>query len=346
MRHLPAAAVVSAVVVGSWLVAALGAEQQGTPSASAAPAGWTVPRLPDGTPDLTGVWGNNSVTPMTRPTQWKDKTSLTDAEVEELKQYAQQYVDQGGDAIFGNFVQQILDQRDKGAFKQVSYDATTGNYNQFWMAEREWDTRTSLIIDPPDGQFPAFTPEGLARRDARLAAAKASPAADGPEDRPLSERCISYGAPRTGSNYNSYIQIVQSPKTVVLFQEMIHDARIVDMTGKPHLPPQIRQLHGDPRGRWDGDTLVVETTNYVNGFQGSTPDVKLTERYTRVSADYVNWEVTVDDPATWTKPYTFMIRLKKTDGLIYEYACHEGNYAMTGILAGARRQEALGNGKR
>jgi hypothetical protein len=346
MRLLPIAAVASAVVAGSWLVAPLGARQTAAPSAGGAP-GWTVPRLADGKPDLQGVWGNNSVTPMTRPTQWKDKASLTEKEVEELKQYAQQYVDQGGDAIFGNFVQLMLDAKDRGEFKQISYDPTTGNYNQFWMADREWDNRTSLIIDPSDGQFPALTPDGEARREARAAAMKANTRgpADGPEDRPLSERCISYGAPRTGANYNSYVQIVQSPTAVVLLQEMIHDARVVDMTGKPHLPKQIRQLHGDPRGRWDGDTLVVETTNYINGFQGSTPDVKLTERYTRVSADYVNWEVTVEDPAMWTKPYTFMIRLKKTDGLIYEYACHEGNYAMTGILAGARRQEALA-GKR
>ncbi len=350
MRPLSIAAVVSTVVAGSWLVA-VPLAQQAAPSAGAAapsaavaaPAGWTVPRLPDGKPDLQGVWGNNSVTPMTRPTQWKDKASLTDTEVEELKRYAQQFVDQGGDAIFGNFVQLMLDQKDKGAFKQVSYDPTTGNYNQFWMADREWDNRTSLITDPPDGQFPPLTPAGLARREARAAALKANTRgpADGPEDRPLSERCVSYGAPRTGANYNSYVQIVQSPNTVVLHQEMIHDARVVDMTGKPHLPKQIRQLHGDSRGRWEGDTLVVETTNYLNGFQGSTPDVTLTERYTRVGPDYVNWEITVSDPATWTRPYTFMIRLKKTDGLIYEYACHEGNYAMTGILAGARREEAL-----
>jgi hypothetical protein len=127
---------------------------------------------------------------------------------------------------------------------------------------------------------------------------------------------------------------------VVLLQEMIHDARVVPMTGKPHLPANIRQLHGDPRGRWDGDTLVVETTNYINGFQGSTNNVKLTERYTRVSPEFIHWQVTVDDPATWTQPWTFMIRLKKTDGFIYEYACDEGNYSMEGILAGARAEEA------
>lgn len=350
MRHLQAVAAVCAVVASSWLAVSVAARQP-APAAgptSGAPPGWVVPRLPDGTPDLQGVWGNNSVTPMTRPRQWKDKTSLTEVELDELKQYAQQYVDQGGDAIFGNFVQQLLDARDAGAFKQVSYDPSTGNYNQFWMADREWDTRTSLIVDPPDGQFPPLTPEGLARREARAAAAKASTRgpADGPEDRPLSERCISYGAPRTQANYNSYTQIIQSPASVVLLQEMIHDARVVDMTGRPHLPSTLRQLHGDPRGRWEGDTLVVETTNYINGFQGSTPDVKLTERYTRVSPDVVNWSVTVEDPATWTTPYTFMVRLKKTDGLIYEYACHEGNYAMTGILAGARKEEARARGVR
>ena len=283
---------------------------------------------------------------MSRPRQWKDKSALTDAEVEELKQMAARFVDQGGDAIFGNFVQQMLDAKDKGTFAQVSYDPSTGNYNQFWMADREWDNRTSLIIDPPDGQFPPLTPEAEARRAAARARVRERGPADGPEDRPLSERCISYGAPRTGANYNSYVQIIQSPATVVLLQEMIHDARVVPMTPRPHLPAHVRQLHGDPRGRWEGDSLVVETTNYLNGFQGSTPNVKLTERYTRVSPDFINWELTVEDPATWTKPYTFMIRLKKTDGLIYEYACHEGNYAMEGILAGARREEAKGRVRR
>ena len=340
MRHLRAVAVAVALAAGPLAAVSLMAQSTGTPPG--APAGWKVPRTPDGRPDLQGVWGNNSVTPMTRPRQWKDKTTLSDAEVAELKQMAARFVDQGGDAIFGNFVQQMLDAKDKGSFAQVSYDPTTGNYNQFWMADREWDNRTSLITDPPDGQFPPLTPQAEARRAAARAKPSGRGPADGPEDRPLTERCISYGAPRTGANYNSYVQIIQSPDTTVLLQEMIHDARIVPMTPKPHLPARIRQLHGDPRGRWDGDTLVVETTNYLNGFQGSTPNVVLTERYTRVSPDFINWEITVNDPDTWTRPYTFMIRLKKTDALIYEYACHEGNYSMEGILGGARRDEALG----
>jgi hypothetical protein len=336
MKRLLAVMAAIAVITGSLVAVSLMAQAN---SSGAAPPGWKVPRTADGRPDLQGVWGNNSVTPMARPRQWKDKASLSDAEVQELKHLAAQFVDQGGDAIFGNFVQQLLDGKDKGTFAQVSYDPTTGNYNQFWMADREWDNRTSLIIDPPDGQLPPLTPEAEARRAAARAKASERGPADGPEDRPLTERCISYGAPRTGANYNSYVQIIQSPDTIVLLQEMIHDARVVPMKPRPHLPARIRQLHGDPRGRWDGDTLVVETTNYVNGFQGSTPDVVLTERYTRVSPDFINWEITVNDPKTWTRPYTFMIRLKRTDALVYEYACHEGNYSMEGILAGARREE-------
>jgi hypothetical protein len=343
MKHLPAAVVALLLAAGSLAVASLDAQSK---YSTAPPPGWSVPRTPDGKPDLQGVWGNNSVTPMTRPTQWTDKSELTDAEVEELKQMAARFVDQGGDAIFGNFVQMMLNAKDRGEFKQVSYDPTTGNYNQFWMADREWDNRTSLIIDPPDGQFPPLTPEAQARRAAAKAKPRARGPSDGPEDRPLSERCISYGAPRTGANYNSYVQIIQSPDTVVLLQEMIHDARVVPMTSKPHLPASIRQLHGDPRGRWEGDTLVVETTNYRNGFQGSTNNVKLTERYTRVSPGFIDWQITVEDPETWTRPYTFMIRLKKAEGLIYEYACHEGNYAMEGILAGARAEEAKAKGKK
>jgi len=340
MTRLHPVHAVVALAVAVVVVASLGAQAPASPPGGGSAPAWTMPRMADGHPDLRGVWGNNSVTPMTRPRQWKDKAELSPAELEELKRMAAEFVDQGGDAIFGNFVQQILDAKDKGSFNQVSYDPSTGNYNQFWMADREWDQRTSLVTNPPDGQFPPLTPAAQARREAARLAPKTRGPADGPEDRPLSERCISYGAPRTGANYNSYVQILQSPQTTVLLQEMIHDARVVPMSALPHLPSTVRQLHGDPRGRWEGDTLVVETTNYLNGFQGSTPDVTLTERYTRVSDDVINWEITVSDPATWTAPYTFMIRLKKTSGLVYEYACHEGNYAMEGILAGARAEEA------
>jgi hypothetical protein len=304
---------------------------------------YVVPRTPDGKPDLQGVWANNNVTPMTRPTQWKDKALITDAELEELKRLVAQNASDGGDAIFQNLVQLALDARDKGGkFIQNSYDPSTGNYNEFWMVEREWDRRTSLVIDPPDGQLPPLTPEAEERRGGRVLAAsdtvqRARPA--GPEDLPLGERCLSFGAPRTGAGYNSYLQIVQSPETVVLLQEMAHDARLVPITASPTLPGDVRQWLGRSRGRWEGDTLVVETTNYRNGFLGSTPDVTITERYTRVSRDYINWVITVDDPKTWTRPFSFMIRLKRTDDQVYEYACHEGNHSMIGILAGARAEE-------
>ena len=341
MRHLLAVLVAVGIAAVS-----LAAQSAGTPAGSGVPAGtWKVPRTPDGRPDLQGVWSNNSVTPMARPTQWKDKASLSDAEVDELKALAAKFIDQSGDAIFGTFLQSLLNFKDSGKYRQVSYDPTTGNYNQFWISEPEWDNRTSLITDPPNGQMPPMTPAGEARRArARtlFVSSESGPTgrADGPEDRGLSERCISYGAPRTTTGYNSYAQIIQSPETVVIVQEMIHDARVVPMDGLPHLPPTVRQLHGDPRGHWEGDTLVVETTNFVSGFQGSTPGVRVVERYTRASQDFVNWELTVIDPDTWPQPWTFMVRLKKADGQLYEYACHEGNYAMAGMLAGARAQEA------
>jgi hypothetical protein len=347
VKHL--LAVLVAVGLATLSVAA---QTPGSAETSPAAKAWKVPRTPDGKPDLQGVWGNNSVTPMTRPTQWKGKTSLTDAEVQELRGLAKLYVDQGKDAIFGDFVQLVLDARSKGKFNQLSYDPTTGNYNQFWMSDREWENRTSLITDPADGQFPPLTPDGKTRQAEflrKIAEGQGSengPAgrADGPEDRGMSERCISYGAPWTAPGYDSYFQIVQSPETVVIQQELIHDARVVRMSGTPHLPQTVRQLHGDSRGHWEGDTLVVETTNYRDGLtpgfsQASSPDVRLTERYTRVSQDYINWELTVDDPLTWTRPWTFMIRLKRANAQLYEYACHEGNIGLLDILAGARAQE-------
>ena len=343
MKNLFAALAAVGLAAGS-----LGAQSAPTPKAA-----WVAPRTADGHPDLQGVWGNNGVTPMTRPKQWKGKASLTDGEVAELKGLLTKFARDGGDAIFADFVQTALNIKDTGKYDQTSYDPTTGNYNQFWMVGREWDNRTSLITDPPDGQMPPLTPEGKARQDLQasgrgtavvVTGSESGPRgrADGPEDRPLSERCITYGVPRTGTGYNSYTQIVQSPRTVVIEQEMIHDARLVPMDGRPHLAENVRQLHGDPRGHWEGDTLVVETTNFVNGFQGSTSKVRIVEKYTRASADYLNWSLTVIDPDTWTQPWTFMIRLKKAEGLLYEYACHEGNYGMIGILAGARAEEGRG----
>jgi hypothetical protein len=348
VRHLAALSLSVLILAASLAAQSAVSKPAATPApAKAATGTWKVPRTADGHPDLQGVWSNNSVTPMTRPTQWKDKDHLTDAEVKELQSLVAQSVDQQGDAVFQSLVQIALNLKDSGNYKQVSYDPTTGNYNQFWMADRDWDNRTSLITNPSNGQMPPLTAAAQERRARGRGAivvegSETGPRgrADGPEDRPLSERCISYGAPRVSTGYNSYMQIVQSPETVILYQEMIHDARVIPMDGRPHLPSTVRQLHGDSRGHWEGDTLVVETTNFINGFQGSTPNVKVTEKLTRPSADYVNWELTVNDPDTWTQPWTFVVRLKHTGDQIYEYACHEANYSMVGILGGARAEEA------
>jgi hypothetical protein len=341
-------ALISAVVLAAASLAAQSAKLPAGAMFGVDPS-YKVPRTQDGRPDLQGVWSNNSVTPMTRPTQWKDKEQLTEAELTELKMLVAKNADDGGDAIFQSQVQLALDAKEKGKFNQTSYDPTTGNYNQFWMAGRDWDTRTALIIDPPNGQFPPLTQEAQQRRRGRGnpgfvpsgdGAGPRRPRPAGPEDLPLGERCLSFGAPRTGAGYNSYLQIVQSANEVAVLQEMAHDARIVRLDKQPHLPTAVRQWLGDSRGHYEGDTLVLETTNYRDGFMGSTRDVRVTERFTRVSNDFINWVITVDDPKTWTQPWSFMVRLKRTPEQIYEYACHEGNYAMPGILGGARAEEA------
>jgi hypothetical protein len=311
-------------------------------SSSPAKAGkYTPPRTADGHADFSGVWSNNSVTPFERPKEWAGRDHITEQELEQLKGDIARVYDEGGDAIFQNVVEAALQKK-----HLTSYDVKTGNYNQFWMVERDIDTRTSLITDPPDGRLPARTPEAESRRRGRglqVTTDEGGPAgrADGPEDRPLGERCITFGAPRTGGGYNSYFQFVQSPTTVGILQETIHDIRVIPIGGKPHLTSDVRQWLGDARGHWEGDTLVVETTNFKSRSvpYNATDKLKVTERFTRVSPTYINWELTFDDAATWTRPWTMMVRLKKEDKQIYEYACHESNYSLPGILAGFRAKE-------
>jgi len=218
-----------------------------------------------------------------------------------------------------------------------------GNYNQFWLVERDFDNRTSLIVDPPDGRVPALTPD--ARREGRgqpppLIAEKA----DSWTDRPLNERCITYGVPFLFAGYNAYFQIVQNPGHAVVLMEMIHDARVIPIDGRPHVADAVRQWHGDPRGRWEGDTLVVETTNYskAGAFWSASEDLRVVERFTRSGPDILEYEVTFDDPTTWSKPWTVMIPLTRRDEAVFEYACHEGNLGMEGILAGHRAEERAG----
>ncbi|HEY7444656.1 MAG TPA: hypothetical protein VH701_19660, partial [Vicinamibacterales bacterium] len=295
------------------------------------------PRTVDGQPDLQGVWANNNATPLERPAALAGRALLTDAEVAALKAKAAELFSGDGDAAFGDDVfLAVL----SGVKKFGSSDTTTGNYNQFWIVDRDFDNRTSLITDPPDGRLPPMTPEAQKRR-ASLQLDRAQRGSDGPEDRTLSERCITFGAPRLGAAYNSYFQIFQTRDHVAILMETIHDARIIPLDGRPHVGQNVRQWHGDSVGRWEGDTLVVETTNYSpkSDFRGARENLHIVERFTRVSPGRIDYEVVVNDPTTWTRPWTAMIPLKLTQEEIYEFACHEGNEGMVGILAGARAQE-------
>jgi hypothetical protein len=308
-------------------------------SASSAPGAkpYTAPRNAFGQPDLEGVWTNDSITPLQRPAAWANKTSLTAAEVEQLKAASRQ-LEAEGDALFGDEL--ILDILD-GKQKPASHDTQTGNYNGFWLPGRDIDSRTSLIIDPPDGRIPPETPEARARR-AALAEQRRLHPADGPQNRGLSERCVTFGVPRFQAAYSSVYQIVQSPTHVVFNMETIHDARVIAIDGRAPLPGTMPQWLGDSRGRWEGETLVVETKGFSpkSGFQNSTSGLHLVERFTRVAEDVLQYDATLNDPATWARPWTARILFKRTNDPLLEYACHEGNIGMVGILSGARKEEA------
>src|SRR5262245_8839663 len=238
---------------------AIAASDGGRVAAQARAHGWTAPRRPGGHPDFQGVWANNTVTPLQRPKQWEGKTRLTDAEVAELQRFASKITENDGDAQFGDgFINAVL----AGIAKPGSYDPGTGNYNQFWVVERDWhDRRTSLISDPPDGRLPPMTPEGQKRRSAEQEHRRTH-AFEDPEVFPLGERCVNFGIPRVQSGYNSYLQIVQTPTHVMIMAEMAHDARIIPLDGRPHLASRIHVWNGDSRARWEGDTLVIDTTNF------------------------------------------------------------------------------------
>jgi len=208
-----------------------------------------------------------------------------------------------------------------------------------WTVDRDWENRTSLIFDPPDGRMPPMTPAGLKRRDATVASMRRVPA--GPEDRALQERCITYGSPSLVAGYQSAYEIVQTPNTVALTMEMIHDTRVITLDQRAHVAPVVRQWMGDSRGHWEGDTLVVDTANYkpASFMSRSSEQLHVVERFTRIGPDTLKYEITINDPGTWTKPWSLMIPLSRADHPMWEYGCHEGNYGMTGILAGARAEE-------
>ena len=306
--------------------------------AQAPPGTWTLPRTQDGQPNLQGIWANNSATPLERPEQFGDRATLTGEEQAELARLIAGFRDaeQAGDLLGDRLVQQAL-----GNPEFQDFDVITGNYNAFWLVERELDHRTSLIVDPPNGRIPDLTPEAQERAAARRAYARDHPA-DGPEDRTYSDRCLHFAAPRMSAGYNSYFQILQTPGYVAIMQEMGHRTRLIPLDERPRISNDVGLWDGNPRGTWEGDTLVVETANFSpkSRFSGSTEKLRLVERYTRIAPDTLRQEITLDDPETWARPWTVELLLKQTEDPIFEYACHEGNYALPGILAGARAEES------
>lgn len=297
---------------------------------------YEVPRTIDGHPDLQGVWENNTITPVERPAVFGDKEFLTDEDVEFLERRLEEIYAAGEDALFGNGV---LEAAFSGTIE--SYDPSTGNYDSQWMARRTIHRRTSQITDPPNGQYPPRTEAAIAASRELREHRQLHPA-DSYTDRSLGERCLSFGAPRLGSGYNSYWQIVQARDHVVIYQEMAHDARIVPIVPKPHIDEDIKLWHGDSRGWWEGNTLVIETTNYSEASSSSpgTVNKRNVERLTRVSDTALQYQLTSYDPGQFTAPYTREIIFDYTDDDIYEYACHEGNYGMLNILRGHRAEEA------
>ena len=303
---------------------------------SIAPEGWTPARIADGRPDLQGIWSNNRATPMERPEQLGTKATLTDEELAELTSQIASFrnSEQAGDLLGDRLIQQAL-----GNAEFQDFDNVTGNYNAFWLVDRQLDNRTSLIILPEDGRRPAQTERAQAR--AKEAAALRGGPSDGPEDRTLGDRCLHFAVPNMGSGYNSYFQLLQTPEQITIIQEMGHLVRTIPLDGRPHLDGRIDQWAGNARGHWDGDTLVVETRNYDprSRYSGGSENLVLVERFSRLSPTVLRQEITLTDPDTWTTPWTVELLLDRSTEAIFEYACHEGNYAMPGILAGARAEE-------
>jgi hypothetical protein len=342
MRRQSIVSLGALVVALVWLAPARSSGQT-SGSGTMATKPWTPPRTPDGRPDLQGIWLNNDATPLERPKALEGKRFLTDEEVAALRKNAARLFggDVDSDAAGGdNFFLAALANPD--VYK--NRNATGSGVG----AVREIDNRTSLIVDPPDGKIPPMTPDGRQRRLAADAAAFAAPRPSppsGPEDLSNFIRCLTYGAPRLGgaaASYHNYYQIVQTPGYVMFLSEAIHDARIIPLDARPHLPQNIRLWLGDSRGRWEGSTLIVETMNFSpkTGLLGSAENLHVVERFTRTALDKINYEITLTDPTTWAAPWTAVVRLKRTADKIYEDACHEGNEpVMTGILRGARADE-------
>lgn len=292
------------VVSITWLVCSV------VPMSVAGQTGRTV----GGQPDLQGLWTNSTTTPLERPAAMADRALLTPEEVA------------------------ALDAEAVGRNDRPPRAGDTGTYNEFWWERGTRLPQTSLVIDPTDGRLPAMTAEGRVRADwAR--------GSDSWTNRNLAERCVTRGAPKRPGGYNNNFAILQTPGYVVILQEMIHEVRIIPLDGRPHVDDDIRLWMGDSRGRWEGNTLVVETTNFseqittnsYNCCPGAGAHLRLVERFTRLDADTIDHRYTVEDPTTYAESWTAAIPMSRLEGPIYEYACHEGNYGMEGIMAGARK---------
>jgi len=305
------------LAVGAILVAAVAVSSAQTPAGSA----YKVPRLRDGHPDLQGTWTTQTFTPLQRPKRYAGREFLTEAEADELiKLLAKGGVDPLANNIFGA--------TDEERAKRVEQADETHYNNADWLATAKPKTlssrRTSMIFDPPDGLIPPQTPEGQKRTAAR----RAINGFDSYETRPAQERCIVWtheGPPMMPPPYNDILRIMQMPGYVLVYRELSTAPRIIPMDGRPHPPSQVRNWAGHSVGRWEGDTLIVDTTNFNDkaAVQGGGPDS-------------IMYRVTLEDPGTWTRPWSIEIPMLATDGRLYEYACHEGNYGLPNILSGAR----------
>ena len=312
-------AVAAAILVVAALAIAHG-QNKNTPSK----------KTPWGDPDLQGTWTNQTLTPLERPAEFANKPVLSEAEAKAYEAKLQ---------ADGN-----ADVRQRGTRRDV-----TTAYNDVWWDRGNRivaDRRTSLVVDPENGRIPPLTPEGQQRAaKERQAAATQGDTAGSWGDFDVYSRCIMRSAlPRLSTGYNNNYEIVQSPGYVAIMQEQMHDTRIIPLDGRPHLPANVRQWLGDSRGHWEDDTLVVETTNFMDGARGAdfreaTPNYVLVERFRRTGEGTIDYRFTITDPATWTRPWTAALPWNKETGLIYEYACHEGNYSMQHMLESIRAKE-------
>jgi hypothetical protein len=306
--------VIAAVIVASAVIS-LAAQSKARPYA--AKTAW-------GDPDLQGVWDYKTITPLERPAAMGDRQFLTDEEVARLEANAAKRLDQPPD-------------------ESVPANTVHAPYLTDPGRKVDEDRRTSLIIDPPDGRVPPLTPEAQERLASRRVGGGRDGGADGPENRSSLERCITMGLPAGDlpTLYNNNIRILQGPGYVAITHEMVHDTRLIPLDPRAALSPRIQQWFGDSRGHWDGNTLVVETKNFSDkmNFRGSGATLHLVERFTRTGKNSVDYRVTLEDPTTWTKPWTIELHMRTSEGDLYEYACHEGNYGLHNILEVARDAE-------